>query len=75
MGIPGEIHYHSSPAQSIMKINSMKTHLTFIIIAACLTFASGTVTAQDEKGETLHGVIETVDGSTITVNHRRKSLR
>ena len=73
MGIPGEIHYRSSPAQSIMKINSMKTHLTFIIIAACLTFASGTVTAQDEKGETLHGVIETVDGSTITVNHRRKS--
>ncbi len=56
-----------------MKINSMKTHQAFIIVAACLTFASSEVDAQGKKGETLHGVVESVDGNNITVNYRRKS--
>ena len=56
-----------------MKINSMKTNLTFIIVAACLTFASSEIAAQEKKGETLHGVVESVDGNTITVTYRRKS--
>ena len=56
-----------------MKTNSMKTHLAFMIVAACLAFASSEIAAQETQGETLHGVIESVDGNTITVNHRRKS--
>ena len=56
-----------------MKINSMKTHQAFIIVAAYLSFASSEVAAKEKKGETLHGVVESVDGSKITVNHRRKS--
>lgn len=70
-----------------MKINSTKTHLACIIVAACLSFASseiaakekeekGEVAAQEtkeEKIETLHGVVESVDGNNITVNYRRKS--
>ena len=59
-----------------MKINSMKTHQAFIIVAACLSFASSEIAAQEKKekkNETLHGVVESVDGSKITVNHRRKS--
>ena len=51
----------------------MKTNLSFILVAICLTFASSDADAQEEKGEILHGVIESVDGNTITVNHRRKS--
>ena len=51
----------------------MKTKLTFIIITFCLAFASSDVAAQKKGGETLHGVIESVDGSSITVNYRRKS--
>lgn len=51
----------------------MKTNLPFIIIAAWLTFASSEVLAQEKKGGTLHGVVDSVDGSTITVTHRRKS--
>ncbi|PHR86038.1 MAG: hypothetical protein COA78_38415 [Blastopirellula sp.] len=51
----------------------MKTNLTLIIIAAFLTFVSSDVVAQEEKAVTLHGVVESVDGTTITVNHRRKS--
>ncbi len=56
-----------------MKINSMKTHQAFIIVAACLTFASSEIAAQEKKGETLHGVVESVDGNKITVTYRRKS--
>jgi len=51
----------------------MKTNLTFILVALCLTFASSEVTAQKKKGETLHGVVESVDKNKITVNYRRKS--
>ena len=51
----------------------MKPNLTFIIIAACLTFASSEIAAQEKKGEILHGVVESVVGSNITVNYRRKS--
>jgi len=51
----------------------MKTRLTLSLIAVCLTFASSEIAAQDKQGEILHGVIESVDGNTITVNHRRKS--
>ena len=51
----------------------MKINLTFIIIAAWLTFTSNEIAAQEKKGETLHGVIESVDGNNITVNYRRKS--
>ena len=50
----------------------LKTHVTFSL-AACLTFASSEIAAQEKKGETLHGVIEAVDGNTITVTYRRKS--
>jgi len=51
----------------------MKTHLTFSLVAACLTFAPSELAAQEQKGETLRGVVESVDGNNITVNHRRKS--
>ena len=51
----------------------MKIHLAFIVIAGCLSFASSDITAQEKKGETLHGVIEAVDGKNVTVNYRRKS--
>ena len=51
----------------------MKTRLTLSLIAVCLTFASSEIAAQEKQGEILHGVIESVDGNTITVNHRRKS--
>ena len=51
----------------------MKTNLTFIIIAACLPFASSEIAAEERKVETLRGVIESVDGNNITVNHRRES--
>ncbi len=51
----------------------MKANLLFTLVAICLTFASSDAAAQEEKGEILHGVIESVDGNTITVNHRRKS--
>ena len=56
-----------------MKFNSMKTNLSFILIAFFLTFASSDSVAQKTKGETLSGVVESVDGKKITVNHRRKS--
>ena len=51
----------------------MKTHLTLSLVVVCLTFASSEIAAQEKKGETLHGVIEAVDGNKITVNYRRKS--
>ena len=51
----------------------MKTNLSCILVAICLTFASSEIAAQEKQGEILHGVIESVDGNTITVNHRRKS--
>ena len=56
-----------------MKINSMKIQQAFIIVATCLSFASSEIVAQEKKGETLHGVVESVDGNKITVNYRRKS--
>lgn len=52
----------------VKRINPMKTNLTFIIIAICLTFA-----AQTGKGDTLSGIVEAVEGDQITVNHRRES--
>lgn len=51
----------------------MKTNLTLSLVVVCLTFASSEIAAQEKKGETLHGVVESVDGNKITVNHRRKS--
>jgi Ca2+-binding EF-hand superfamily protein len=51
----------------------MKIHLTFSLVVVCLTFASSEIAAQEKKGEALHGVVESVNGSKITVNHRRKS--
>ena len=51
----------------------MKTHLTISLVVVCLTFASSEIAAQEKKGETLHGVVESVDGKTITVTYRRKS--
>ncbi len=51
----------------------MKTNLTFILVAICLTLAASEVAAQKKTGETLHGVVESVDGNKITVNYRRKS--
>ncbi|MDB2525296.1 hypothetical protein N9X53_01285 [Mariniblastus sp.] len=56
-----------------MKFNSMKTNLSFILIVFFLTLASNDSVAQETKGETLSGVVESVDGKKITVNHRRKS--
>ena len=55
------------------KINSMKTNLTFILTAICLTFNLGELAAQKGKGDTLSGIVESVDGEQITVNHRRQS--
>ncbi|MBC8326231.1 MAG: hypothetical protein H8E27_11470 [Verrucomicrobia subdivision 3 bacterium] len=51
----------------------MKTHLTISLVVVCLTFASSEIAAQEKKGGILHGVVESVDGSTVTVNYRRKS--
>ena len=51
----------------------MKTNLSCILVAICLTFASSEIAAQEKQGEILHGVIESVDGNTLTVNYRRKS--
>ncbi|MDF1862394.1 MAG: EF-hand domain-containing protein [Verrucomicrobiales bacterium] len=51
----------------------MKTILTLIITALCLTFVSIKATAQSGKGDTLSGIVESVDGDQITVNHRRES--
>lgn len=51
----------------------MKTNLSFIVVAICLSFASSDAVAQKEKDETLHGVVESVDGNKVTVNYRRKS--
>jgi Ca2+-binding EF-hand superfamily protein len=51
----------------------MKTNLPFVLVVCCLTFASSDAAVQDKKGETLSGVVESVDGHKITVNHRRKS--
>jgi len=56
-----------------MKFNSMKINLSFILIVFFLTLASNDSVAQEIKGETLSGVVESVDGKKITVNHRRKS--
>jgi len=56
-----------------MKINPMKTNLSFILITFFLTLASSDSVAQKAKAETLSGVVESVDGKKITVNHRRKS--
>jgi len=56
-----------------MKFNSMKTNLSFILIAFFLTLASSDSVAQKAKAEILSGVVESVDGKKITVNHRRKS--
>ena len=56
-----------------MKFNSMKTNLSFILIAFFLTLVSSESVAQKAKAETLSGVVESVDGKKITVNHRRKS--
>tara|TARA_B100001559_G_C16359328_1_gene556590 strand:- start:160 stop:891 length:732 start_codon:yes stop_codon:yes gene_type:complete len=51
----------------------MKFNLTFIIVAICLNFAASGLAAKKRAGETLHGVVESVDGNKITVNYRRKS--
>ena len=51
----------------------MKTNLTLSLVVVCLIFTSSESIAQEKKGETLHGVIESVDGNSITVNYRRKS--
>ena len=51
----------------------MKTNLSFILIAFFLTLASSDSVAQKAKAEILSGVVESVDGKKITVNHRRKS--
>ena len=51
----------------------MKNNLILIIVAICLNFATSGVAAKKKAGETLHGVVESVDGNKITVNYRRKS--
>lgn len=51
----------------------MKSNLILIIVAICLNFAASGVAAERKAGETLHGVVESVDGNRITVNYRRKS--
>ena len=50
----------------------MKTGLTFSLVVVCLSVLPSGVAAQKEKTETLHGVVEAVDGNTITVTYRRK---
>ena len=50
----------------------MKYKLTITVVAACLTFTLSELAAQEKKGETLHGVIESVDGNNLTVTYRRK---
>ena len=51
----------------------MKIKVTLIIVTICLIFNSSGVAAPKKKAETLHGVVESVDGNKITVKYRRKS--
>ena len=51
----------------------MKIKVTLIIVTICLIFNSSGVAALKKKAETLHGVVESVDGNKITVKYRRKS--
>ena len=51
----------------------MKPILSFLILALCSAFAASELAAQSGKGEILSGIVESVDGNNITVNHRRKS--
>jgi len=44
-----------------------------LIVAFFLTFAANELAAQKGKGDTLSGIVESVDGNQITVNHRRES--
>lgn len=51
----------------------MKHILPSLIVAFSLTFAANELAAQKGKGDTLSGIVESVDGNQITVNHRRES--
>ena len=51
----------------------MKHILPSLIVAFSLTFATNELAAQKGKGDTLSGIVESVDGNQITVNHRRES--
>ncbi|MBB65614.1 MAG: hypothetical protein CMO81_11190 [Waddliaceae bacterium] len=54
----------------------MKTSRTFIIVAICLSVAASGVAAQKKESrgiQTLHGIIEAVDGNKITITYRRKN--
>lgn len=51
----------------------MKPILPFLLVAFCLALTPNALAAEEEKHETLHGVVEAVDGNKITVNHRRES--
>ena len=56
----------------------MKSNLTISLVVVCLTFAANELdanelAAQEKKGGILHGVVESVNGNTITVNYRRIS--
>lgn len=62
--------YSRYPCSSVVKKQNMKTNL---IAAICLTFAANELAAQSGKGDTLSGIVESVDGDQITVNHRRES--
>jgi Ca2+-binding EF-hand superfamily protein len=57
-----------------MNIYFIKIHMTFIIIAVCLGCESiEGAEPETRESQTLHGVIESVDGNNITVTYRRES--
>ena len=51
----------------------MKPIIPLLIVVSCTALWSNEARAQKGKGETLRGVIESVDGNKVTVNHRRES--
>ncbi len=51
----------------------MKTNLTTIIFIICFSFTSSIFAAQKKKGETLSGVVQSVEGNNITIKYRKKN--
>ena len=51
----------------------MKPIRPCLAVAICLTLAANELAAEEGKGTTLHGFVEAVDGSNITVNYRRQN--
>jgi len=56
-----------------MNFNRSRANRLIVLIAISLCCESSLSVVRQEKGETLFGIVEFVDGTKITVNHRRES--